>query len=154
MLNLKEIFSEKVLHLMATTLLDSQARLARISGISQASINRILHKNQTPSVDVIDSIAKAFGFKNPAYIFFDKEEINLLDLWSNISNDDKISVLGHLEVLAKSASTQKFLGYSEKVIVDPARKANLLLAAAKKPKPLVANVKSKNPIAKKKLKRN
>ena len=67
-------------------LLDTQAKLSAVAGVGQTTVSRILNQQVSPTVDVLEQIAMAFGKEaadliirpNTETISYDKKKYSLL----------------------------------------------------------------------------
>lgn len=86
---------------MRTSLVDTQTKVAAKAGVSQSTVQRLLSLEQAATVDLLEQLARAFGVKKPEYLLLEPEEVSLLSLWSKLSEDDRQTVLGFIQMKAQ-----------------------------------------------------
>jgi transcriptional regulator with XRE-family HTH domain len=74
----------------------TQAVLAKKAGISQATVQRILVNEQTPTVEVLAALATALNV-HPATFLLNPREAKLLMTYFDLSENDKINILSYIE---------------------------------------------------------
>ncbi|PUE09016.1 hypothetical protein B9Z51_08785 [Limnohabitans sp. T6-5] len=83
---------------MHTSMIDTQIKVSQKSHTSQATVQRLLSREQSSTVDVVEKIAHAFGIKNAAYMLLEDDEMKLLSVWNTLSETDKLNILGFINV--------------------------------------------------------
>jgi transcriptional regulator with XRE-family HTH domain len=77
--------------------LDTQSKLSRAAGVTQSTIWRILDGQVGASVDVVESLARAFGIPVVAMLS-NPEESRLLESWYKLSAEDRGKVAAFMQV--------------------------------------------------------
>lgn len=78
--------------------LDTQTKVANKSGLGQSTVQRILNDQQSPTVDVVESLAKAFGVSPIELIIENRNDVKLLAALSKLDEQEKLRVLSYIEV--------------------------------------------------------
>lgn len=91
---------------MRATLVDTQTKVSAKAGIAQSTVQRLLSLEQSATLDVLESLAKAFGFKKSEYLLLESEEVKLLTLWENLTEEDRHTVLGFIQMKAQIKTEQ------------------------------------------------
>ena len=97
---------------MHTTTVDTQVKVAAKAGVSQSTVQRILSQEQAATIDLLESLAKAFSIKKPHHLLLDRDEASLLAMWGSLNGEDQRTVMGFIEMKAQvgSASPAKTIG--------------------------------------------
>ena len=82
--------------------LDTQIKVRERSGVSQASVQRILSGKQSATLDMVEQLSPAFGFKRPDGLLLEADEIELLNTWSELTPTEKGTVLGYIRVVVQT----------------------------------------------------
>lgn len=80
--------------------LETQTKVHKATGLAQSTIQRLLAQEQAATVDVIDQLAPAFGFNNAWHMLLDQEHIDLIEVWSRLTPDERQRAFGYLYVTA------------------------------------------------------
>lgn len=103
-MNLRNVLALRLRELMdAKPDLDTQAKLAKRAKVSQSTVNRIIDKQSSATVDTIEALSKAFGVTPSELLMLDKREAELLRVFNLLNEDEKFRILGYLHVSASSA---------------------------------------------------
>ena len=102
--DIRHKLARRIREMMSSTHVDTQSKVAEKSNTSQATVHRILSCDQATTIDVLSKIAKAFSIKNPAHLLLDEDELQLLSAWNQLSESDKSSILGFINVKSSRAS--------------------------------------------------
>lgn len=125
--NLRKILAKRLEELMAGSIsLDTQTKVARASGVSQASIQRALAESHAASIDMIEAIAKAFKI-NPRHFLLEEQDRKTLQLFSKLDRETKTQLLSYLN----SQESNMTLNFSVTLPVKPGMQAASLKAAAR-----------------------
>ncbi len=92
--------------------LDSQIKMSKEARVAQSTVQRILAGTQGATIDVLEKLATAFGVKNPQYMLLERDEVELLTLWSRMGIEEKNTVLGFMRIKHQAnepAQDQTFL---------------------------------------------
>lgn len=121
---------------MRTTLADTQTKVAAKAGVSQSTVQRLLSLEQAATLDLLESLSKAFGVKRPEYLLLDPDEAKLLTLWETLGEEDRTTVLGFIQMKAQTKSvhhTSSPLSFETETPVSAELVAASKRAAARKP---------------------
>ncbi len=121
---------------MRTSLVDTQVKVAAKAGISQSTVQRLLTLEQAATVDLLESLAKAFGVKHPEYLLLDPDDAKLLSLWSTLSEEDRGTVLGFIQMKAQTKMVHDAppqLNFETKTPVSQDMRAASKRASVRKP---------------------
>ncbi len=99
--SLRQRLARLMRELMNTTMVDTQTKVSAKAGVSQSTVQRLLSLEQSATVDLLESLAKAFGVKNAQYLLLEREEAKLLSLWSGLNAEDRQTVLGFIQMKAQ-----------------------------------------------------
>lgn len=86
--------------------LDTQTKVRDRSGVSQASVQRILSCKQSATLDLLQQLSPAFGCSRPDGLLLEADELELLGAWGELSDAEKQSVLGYIRVTAQAKKAQ------------------------------------------------
>jgi transcriptional regulator with XRE-family HTH domain len=81
--------------------LSTQTKLSRAAGVTQSTIWRALEGQVGVSIDIVESLAGAFGV-SPVVMLADKGQAKLLDAWDKLNDDDRERVLSFMHVTLSS----------------------------------------------------
>lgn len=87
---------------MKVGVVDTQVKVASRAGVSQSTVQRLLSLEQAATVDLLESLAKAFGVKHAEHLLLDPDDSKLLNLWSTLSEEDRGTVLGFIQMKAQT----------------------------------------------------
>jgi transcriptional regulator with XRE-family HTH domain len=121
---------------MDTTMVDTQTKVSAKAGVSQSTVQRLLSQDQSATVDVLESLAKAFGVKSAHYLLLERDEAKLLSLWGTLSNEDRQTVLGFIQMKAQTKTVQDLaaqLTFDSGKPVSPELRAASKRASVRKP---------------------
>ena len=82
--------------------LDTQIKVRERSGVSQASVQRILSGKQSATLDMVEQLSPAFGFKRADGLLLEADEVELLNTWSELTPTEKATVLGYIRVVVQT----------------------------------------------------
>lgn len=120
-----------------TPALDTQTKVANKSGLSQSTVQRVLAKEQSATVDVLDDLARAFDISPPRYFLLEKEERDLLRRFVQLRQEDKSRIMAFIDVAAQSSqkdtSQSNKLSFSSVRNVPPEMHGALDRASGRKP---------------------
>lgn len=78
----------------------SMYKLSKLSGVSQSTLSNLFTRNNDPSISTLEDICKAFGitlsqfFANEGeLVVITKEQSEMLDKWSTLSDEQKRALL-------------------------------------------------------------
>lgn len=104
--NLRDRLAVRLRELMDKTItLDTQVKVAKQSGVSQATVQRILTRQQAATVDVIERLADAFQIKPSERLLLDRQERELLSRWVGLSETNRAKVLGYIAAISSLDNT-------------------------------------------------
>ena len=122
---------------MRTSLVvDTQTKVAAKAGVSQSTVQRLLSLEQAATVDLLEQLAHAFGVKKPEHLLLESDEVKLLSLWSHLSDDDRATVLGFIQMKAQTKAVHDSaapLTFQSTVPVPQEMRAASSRAAARRP---------------------
>ncbi|MCL2575758.1 MAG: helix-turn-helix domain-containing protein [Defluviitaleaceae bacterium] len=82
----------------------SNYKLAKEAGLPEGSLNNLFRLNHQPSMATLDAICKGFGIslsqffaQNGEAITLNKEQKDLLDIWSALNTNQRTSLLDLLK---------------------------------------------------------
>jgi transcriptional regulator with XRE-family HTH domain len=88
--------------------IDTQTKLAKAAKITQSTVWRALSKEAGVSIDVLESLASAFGVpaadlissvsQSKSLSSVSSDESMLLNGWGRLSRDDRLKVLGFISI--------------------------------------------------------
>jgi len=81
--------------------LDTQAKVAEAAHITQSTVWRVLKAEVGASVDVVDSLAKAFNVE-PVALMADPADAPFIQLWGQMNAEDRYRVMSFMEVTIRS----------------------------------------------------
>lgn len=87
----------------ANPALDTQIKVHKAAGLAQSTIQRLLAQEQAATVDVLDDLGRAFGFKQPHHFLLEDAEAAMLKLWSNLDDAGKATALTYVRFLAEQS---------------------------------------------------
>lgn len=91
---LRDLLARRVRELMEKNpAMDTQVKLAKRAGISQSTVQRVLARENAATLDVVEDLGKAFGFRPPSLILADNEHIELARAWSRMSDAERTQLL-------------------------------------------------------------
>lgn len=85
---------------------DTQMKVSSRSGVSQASVQRILSGKQSATLDMVEQLAPAFGYKRPEALILEADEVELLNTWGELSPTERHTVLGYIRVVVQTRQSQ------------------------------------------------
>lgn len=91
---------------MRSNLVDTQTKVSVKGGIAQSTVQRILSLEQSATLDVLESLAVAFGIKKSEYLLLELEEVKLLSLWASLTKQDQVTVLGFIQMKTEMKPAQ------------------------------------------------
>lgn len=98
----RNVLATQVRALMAKhPALDTQAKVAEAAHITQSTVWRVLKAEVGASVDVVDSLAKAFNVE-PVALLSDPSNAPFIQLWGQLNEEDRYRVLSFMEVTIRS----------------------------------------------------
>ena len=115
--------------------LDTQTKLSKAAGVTQSTVWRILEGQVGASVDVVESLGKAFGV--PAIVLLsDPDQVQFMDLWSQLDDHDRSKVLAYMQVTISSRPSNMAAHtthWTDKQAISPALAAASARASARPP---------------------
>ena len=100
---LSQRLARRMRELMRTNpALDTQIKVRDRSGVSQASVQRILSGKQSATLDMVEQLSPAFGFNRPDGLLLEADELELLKTWSELTPTEKATVLGYIRVVVQT----------------------------------------------------
>jgi transcriptional regulator with XRE-family HTH domain len=110
MAKLREVVASQIaLHMKNNPRVDTQSKLAKAAEITQSTVARTLTKQTGPSVDVLESIAKALGVSVIELVSpgsqptkqksMSVDEQMLLGCWRLLSREDRLKALSFINNL-------------------------------------------------------
>jgi hypothetical protein len=81
--------------------LDTQQKVAEAAQITQSTVWRVLKAEVGASVDVVDSLARAFSV-DPIAMLADPGDAPFIQLWGQMNAEDRYRVLSFMEVTIRS----------------------------------------------------
>jgi uncharacterized protein YutE (UPF0331/DUF86 family) len=103
---------------------NTQMKVHVKSGVSQASVQRILALEQAATVDMLEQLARAFKLSRPEHLLLEDDEAALLKEWSGLPPTEKSTVLGYIRLVAQTKR--------EQLDIDAARPVQAQLQAVQK----------------------
>lgn len=85
---------------------DTQVKVAARAGVGQASVQRLLARDQAATVDMLEQLARAFSIRRPECLLLEDDEIALLAAWGKLSEVERVRVLGYIEVAGRTPDVQ------------------------------------------------
>jgi len=77
--------------------LSTQAKLAKAAGITQSSVNRVLHSEAGASIDTVEKLSD--GLQVPAIMLLaDPHQANFLQAWLSLNDEDQARVLSFMQI--------------------------------------------------------
>lgn len=130
---LKEVLAQRLRALMAATpSLDTQVKLAQRSGVAQSTIGRILRAEVGATLDVIESVAQAFGLDGADLLTVTAQHEKLpADLMAGLPSEDmdKIAAFIKFTVSQRAPAGKTELSLREIRTTAPELQAALSKAA-------------------------
>lgn len=121
--NLRERLARRMRELMDANInLDTQTKVATRSGVSQSSVQRLLTLQQAATLDILEELGKAFGLHRPESLLLEADEGALLEEWGRLTPTEKAVVLGYIQVVGKTRTSQ--------LSIDAGRPVAAMLQAA------------------------
>lgn len=104
---------------------DTQTKVADKSGVSQSSVQRLLARDQSATVDMLEQLARAFSVKRPECLLLEDDEIALLTAWGKLSEAERVRVLGYIEVAGRTPEVQLSIDTARHVrpLLQPSQQA-------------------------------
>lgn len=90
---IKQLMGQRLAYFMNG---ESQNSLHKRSGISQATVGRLLHADQSASIELLETLAKHLNIR-PADLLLDQESYTALKMLTNLSESEKREVLNYIE---------------------------------------------------------
>lgn len=115
--NLRQRLARLMRERMRATLVDTQTKVSAKAGIAQSTVQRLLSLDQSATLDVLESLAKAFGIKNSEYLLLEHEEAKLLTMWASLTEEDRSTVLGFIQMKAQVSPSQAQLHFESQTQV-------------------------------------
>jgi len=81
--------------------LDTQVKVAAAAKVTQSTVGRCLRASNSASLDIVDSLAKAFGVPVLELLALPQER-QLLELWRKLSEEDRYRAMAFMEVSSRS----------------------------------------------------
>lgn len=100
---LTDRMARKLRELMdATPSLDTQTKVSRATGCSQSTVQRILKREQSVTLAMLEDIAAAFGVKPTQHILLDTDEALLLQQFQVLPKESRDKVIGYIAISAQA----------------------------------------------------
>jgi transcriptional regulator with XRE-family HTH domain len=100
---LSQRIARRMRELMRTNpALDTQIKVRDRSGVSQASVQRILSGKQSATLDMVEQLSPAFGFKRADGLLLEADELELLNTWGELTPTEKATALGYIRVVLQT----------------------------------------------------
>ncbi len=134
--SLRQRLARLMRELMDTTMVDTQTKVSAKAGVSQSTVQRLLSLEQSATLDLLESLAKAFGVKNAQYLLLEREEAKLLAQWATLSAEDRHTVLGFIQMKAQIKPVHDLpaqLSFDSGTPVSPELRAASKRASVRKP---------------------
>ncbi len=134
--NLRQRLARLMRERMRATLVDTQTKVSAKAGIAQSTVQRLLSLDQSATLDVLEALAKAFGYKKSEYLLLESEEVKLLTLWETLTEEDRQTVLGFIQMKAQTKTVHASppqLRFETETLVSPDLVAASKRASVRKP---------------------
>lgn len=91
---LRELLARRVRELMAKSVeLNTQVKLSKRAGVSQSTVQRVLSGENSATLDVVEDLGRAFGFRPPSLLLADDQHVELAKVWSRLSDEERTKLL-------------------------------------------------------------
>ena len=133
-MKIRQVLADRLRELMSERpALDTQEKVAKLSGLGQSTIQRILTCQSSATVDAVAAIAKAFSVSPASLVSFDVRTSDLIGRWGQLSDTDKARVLAFIEVSVTPLGMPSSLDFERRTSLPSAQQIAVRRESSKSP---------------------